>query len=174
MPQPCKVCHHPSRAEIDRRLLSGEAAAAVARTLGLTKQAVNRHAKNHLRPAVQATAIRSGALKHPGAVVAAGGTVEPGEMIELTSLLRAMQRNLKRLEQAADGAAGEGSRLAVAALGGQISRAVETAARIAGVGQEKADRPAFSVTINMGGGHTARLMAPIIDEATESLSTPGT
>ena len=49
MPRPCTVCLHPDRAEVDRRLASGrENVAALARTLGVGRKALERHRDRHV------------------------------------------------------------------------------------------------------------------------------
>lgn len=44
----CQCCAHPRRPELDRDLVRGTAARAVARKYGLQDDAVRRHSKNHL------------------------------------------------------------------------------------------------------------------------------
>src|SRR6202521_4695560 len=49
MPQPCTVCTHPDRPEIDRRLSSQACnVAALARELGLDAKAMTRHRARHI------------------------------------------------------------------------------------------------------------------------------
>jgi hypothetical protein len=53
MPQPCSVCRHPRRQELDRRLLAGaETKRALARTFELSEDAVGRHSAEHVGPEV--------------------------------------------------------------------------------------------------------------------------
>ena len=44
----CATCAHPDRADIDRRLVSGEPERAIASRYGLSRASVQRHHKNHL------------------------------------------------------------------------------------------------------------------------------
>ena len=49
MPRICTVCTNPRRAEVDTALVAGEAVTGIAARLGLSPDAVDRHARNHLR-----------------------------------------------------------------------------------------------------------------------------
>ena len=49
MPRNCTVCTSPRRAEVDTALVAGEAVTGIAARLGLSPDAVDRHARNHLR-----------------------------------------------------------------------------------------------------------------------------
>ena len=49
MPRSCSVCTSPRRAEVDTALVAGEAVTGIAARLGLSPDAVDRHARNHLR-----------------------------------------------------------------------------------------------------------------------------
>jgi len=49
MGRPCTICQHVKRAEIDRRLASGEPAAQVARAYELNGSSVTRHRTNCLK-----------------------------------------------------------------------------------------------------------------------------
>ena len=49
MPRTCTVCTSPRRIELDSALVAGEAVTVVAARLGLSPDAVDRHARNHLR-----------------------------------------------------------------------------------------------------------------------------
>ncbi|RVN00449.1 hypothetical protein CN120_23460 [Sinorhizobium meliloti] len=58
MSRACSVCCHPSRPEIERRLVSGVAIRAIASQYGVSRSAVARH-RNHLRSMLaEATEIR--------------------------------------------------------------------------------------------------------------------
>ena len=156
----CAVCHHPKNAEIDTRLLSGESVGVIVAAFGFSDAGVRRHLENHVRKPLRTTAIRMGAVKHPGAVVAAG-TNDVGSVIALSDLVGAMQRNLGRLERAADEAEADKARMALAALSGQVSRAVEVAAKISGVGATKVDSQLISISINVGGRDQVRVAAEV-------------
>ena len=49
MPRICTVCTSPRRTEVDTALVAGEAVTGIAARLGLSPDAVDRHARNHLR-----------------------------------------------------------------------------------------------------------------------------
>ncbi len=49
MPRICTVCTSPRRVELDSALVAGEAVTVVAARIGLSPDAVDRHARNHLR-----------------------------------------------------------------------------------------------------------------------------
>ncbi len=48
MPQPCTICTHPNRAEIDRLVVSGEPNQRVATKFGVTESAIRRHRAKHV------------------------------------------------------------------------------------------------------------------------------
>ncbi|MCD6417829.1 hypothetical protein J7M00_03490 [bacterium] len=48
MPRKCTVCAHPERAEIDQAIVDGVPYRAIACRYGVGREAVRRHAKNHL------------------------------------------------------------------------------------------------------------------------------
>lgn len=52
MAQPCKVCNHPERLEIDRGLLEGRSKAALARAFAVPADCVERHARKHVQAAL--------------------------------------------------------------------------------------------------------------------------
>ena len=57
MPQVCRTCTHPKRAEIDRRLaLCRGSKAGIAREYGLSDDSVERHEAKHLDPLLVAAA----------------------------------------------------------------------------------------------------------------------
>ena len=49
MPRIYTVCTNQRRAEVDTALVAGEAVTGIAARLGLSPDAVDRHARNHLR-----------------------------------------------------------------------------------------------------------------------------
>lgn len=55
MPRPCLVCSHSNLRGIDLQLLAGVPAREVAAQHGLSDQSVQRHSRNHLRPAISST-----------------------------------------------------------------------------------------------------------------------
>jgi transposase-like protein len=180
MPRRCSACIHPRRDAIDAALLAGESAAAVARAHGLTDDAVERHRKNHLAPQVAAAAR----LSTPSSVIqasvqrsralAAGAAPSPAEAVDLAGLTATLARSLARLEEAANGAAQDQALVALAALSGQISRAVDTVAKLRGIGAQAApeQRATFNLVIRMSeparqvGGHPA--LIEVIAETPEN------
>jgi hypothetical protein len=65
MPRPCEICCHSRRLDAERRCASGEAVLGVAKHLGMNRDALRRHMRNHVAPTMRAEArtfhsIRSG------------------------------------------------------------------------------------------------------------------
>jgi hypothetical protein len=54
----CTVCGHPERAEIDRLMVTEPSNLAVGDRFGLSKDAVRRHRRDHLSPALKAVLVR--------------------------------------------------------------------------------------------------------------------
>lgn len=52
----CGGCAHPEREALDAALVSGQTDTAVAERFGLTRDAVGRHRRGHLSPALKAVA----------------------------------------------------------------------------------------------------------------------
>jgi len=52
MPRPCSVCLHPDRDQIDHALVDGKTALEVAGNAGLSRSAVDRHGRDHIRETV--------------------------------------------------------------------------------------------------------------------------
>lgn len=50
MPRKCTVCQHPDRGDIDASILTGDAFRAIASRFGVSRQAVQRHAGEHVPP----------------------------------------------------------------------------------------------------------------------------
>lgn len=48
MPRTCSVCSHPSLSEIDKALVTRQSYCAISRSFGLGRDALRRHAKEHL------------------------------------------------------------------------------------------------------------------------------
>lgn len=48
MPAPCTVCAHPRRHLIDEAIVSGRKVTAIAKEFGLHRDAIRRHAENHI------------------------------------------------------------------------------------------------------------------------------
>jgi|GEM_PF-6108141 len=60
----CTVCHHPQRQEIDRGLAAGVSVKVLALRHGLSRSALARHQRNHVR---NTDGTRSGYRSGPGA-----------------------------------------------------------------------------------------------------------
>lgn len=85
----CGVCQHPDPPVIDGRIHSGEPNTRTARTFGLSRWQVDRHAKLHLAPAV---------------MLDAGETVQVRELRDLDGRLVALENLLSQvLDQALRG-----------------------------------------------------------------------
>lgn len=67
MPRPCTACHHPQRAAIDGLLAAGTPAGRVAIQFALSPDAVERHARNHLRRVLQT--VRAALAPFPEVIV---------------------------------------------------------------------------------------------------------
>lgn len=48
MPRKCSICSHPDRGEIDRAIVSGGSYRDIARRFGVSRSAIERHAKAHV------------------------------------------------------------------------------------------------------------------------------
>jgi hypothetical protein len=68
MPQPCSVCHHPDRNEIDKALAAGGLNRRLAAQFGLKEGAIRRHRAAHLSPVV-ARAAASAEAERAGSLV---------------------------------------------------------------------------------------------------------
>lgn len=72
----CTICGHPQRKEIDRALVGGESDRSIASRLGLSRGAVLRHAKAHVRPAKVAPPTAATAARMARAAEAQAEVVE--------------------------------------------------------------------------------------------------
>jgi hypothetical protein len=63
MPVPCSLCANPRRGEIDAAIHAGQAQRAIARTFGLTKDLVNRHARGCCKVSATTKAAADAARK---------------------------------------------------------------------------------------------------------------
>jgi len=70
------------------------------------------------------------------AIAAGRATPTPQELLSQHALLERIARSLERLEKAADGAAASDLYVPLAGLSGQLHKAVETAAKLQGIGNE--------------------------------------
>lgn len=156
MPRLCHACTHPDRAAIDAALGSGTPLRAVAERFGLSRSGAHLHLRNHLHPMLAAAAkatTPTEAVREPvqrAKAILEGSAPTASDILALTGLLERLVKNLDRLDGAADAAA-DGQPAALAALSGQITRAIEAAGKLQGfyAAGEAAAGPRFSVTINM-------------------------
>ena len=164
MPRRCTACMHPAREAIDAALAAGRSAGSVAMTYKLSPDAVERHRRNHVAVQLAAAARLSApgdvvaAPVHRARQIAAGAPVSPAERLDLAGLTSTLSRSLARLEAAANDAAQGKALVALSALSGQITRAIDSVAKLRGIGA--ADKPgmgSFSVTINMASGEAVRV-----------------
>jgi hypothetical protein len=58
MPRLCKICTHPARDEINRRLIAGDSQKAISGDYGMSGHSVSRHSRRHL-PELVAAGIRA-------------------------------------------------------------------------------------------------------------------
>ena len=193
MPQPCRVCLDPQKAKRAAELIaSGASDLAIAKELDLGRMSVQRHRTNHVLAPVKALARaadkgREGREQRQQ-VLAAAESGDPTAWLGVAAIVQDLRKATDRLERAADGAETDNQRLAVASLSGQQLRAAEVRAKLGGVGgyapqkaREPAEAPMFSVTINLGDGHTETITAvaaepepagPILDHDAGQFSAP--
>ncbi|MCO6418381.1 hypothetical protein JYK14_19745 [Siccirubricoccus sp. KC 17139] len=163
---------HIAQGAIDSALVAGQSAGSVARAHGLGADAVERHRKNHVAPQLAAAARLSApatALAAPvkrARQIAAGAPPTPAERVHLDGLTDTLRRSLARLETAADDAAQGKALVALSALSGQITRAIDSVARLRSIGAPKdPHRQGLNLIINIGGERrivTSRA-APVIE-----------
>jgi hypothetical protein len=72
MPRSCAVCIHEKRDEIDGEIVSGQPYRALARTFGVSKDSISRHANLH----IPETLTKAHAVKEVGRAVALLDRVE--------------------------------------------------------------------------------------------------
>jgi len=155
--RPCSICGSDKLTEIDSALAAGNTILRVAATFNIPKSCVHRHKLNCLAPKIKAAAKAVQSTKDAKAPVirareiAAGATPSVEDVLSLHALLERMARSLDRLEQSAVAASSDGLHTALAAVSGQISRSVETAARLQNIGYKDATQAQqgekFSVNI---------------------------
>jgi hypothetical protein len=125
---PCKTCTHPSRGDIDRRLLGGETVSVIAREYGLGLMAVTRHRDNHLTPEARA-AVERARLEGDA------------RGLNLLEELRALHRKASDLLEKAE-ASGD-YRSAIAGIG-QAVRVIEVIGRMIG---DISDAPTVNIVM---------------------------
>jgi hypothetical protein len=154
MPRRCAACHSPDRDAIDKAFAMGEAAATVARRFGIGVDAAERHAKNHVRPALRRAAVVSGAIPSPvaQAAKAPAGAVPVAAALSVAGLASEFSRLIDDARRLVDDAASEGVGLratALATLAGCLDRATKVAGMLAPDAGSRL--PAASITIVLPG-----------------------
>lgn len=98
----CRVCSHPQRPEIDRRLAQGTTNPTIAAEFGMSRDSVRRHRDRHLSAALKAVATRretAGAVKASDRAeelyVKAYGILEAAEEAKQGSLALAAIKELR-------------------------------------------------------------------------------
>jgi hypothetical protein len=69
MPRSCDVCRSSRRLDAERRCALGEAIFAVARDLGLSRDALRRHMVNHVAPTTRAVSLARAAAEGQAVVL---------------------------------------------------------------------------------------------------------
>lgn len=151
----CTICAHPRTQAIDSALMEGGKLIPVAGQFGVAKSSLARHKNNCLAPRLQAVAklvtpqntIREPVERAKRIVRGEAPTVD--DVLGLSGLLDRLARSLERLEGAADHAALSKAHLALASLSGQISKAVETSAKLQGIGRHDDAPPDRHFTVQI-------------------------
>lgn len=128
---------------------------------GASKSALGRHKLKCLAPKLAAAAkivqpISVGREPVDRArAIAMGQQPVATDVLTLNGLLDRLARSLRRLETAADMAAGDNLHVALAAVSGQLHRGIEAAGKLQGLYAEPEvqRQTPFSITINLP-GHT--------------------
>jgi hypothetical protein len=158
MPRICTVCISPRRAEVDNALVAGEAVTAVAARLGLSPDAVDRHARNHLRRMV--AQVRE-AITPPPPVVLAPSTVPLQGLLTVHGLASRLGALVGRAEALLQDAEADGS---LAMRGGAIRELRATivdALKVAAMLQPE---------VPTVGGRADDMVATIVDRLLEALA----
>lgn len=153
----CTACFHPQVAEIDAALAAGGALVPTAQAFGLSKSALARHRTRCLAPKLAAAAkmVAPAAanrveVQRAKALASGQAVMTPSDVLTLQGLLGRLGRLLDRLEDASTNASDENLPAALAAVSGPLIKAVETAARLQGIGQQQPQAAApFSIVINL-------------------------
>ena len=137
----CVICIHPDLRQIEDVLTAGGKLVPTAQRFNVAKSSLARHRANCLAPKAEAAArlVQGGneAVGRAKAILR-GDAPSTSDVLNLTSFLDRIGRSLDRLEQSAVAASSDGLHNALAALSGQISRSVETAARMQNIGYKDA------------------------------------
>jgi hypothetical protein len=122
MAQPCSICTHPRRGEIDAALIQGSSSRDVGGRFGCSKSAVARHAKDHIAKTI-AAAQQALEISHGG---------------NLTEQIRSAKEEVHAV---LDAARGKDPKIVLAAVG-KLQGLLELLAKIDGKLQD-------GVTINL-------------------------
>lgn len=155
----CTVCTSPKKAELDAALIQGVSVRAAAQQYGFSKSAVERHKNSHLKARLtaehrKAERERPDPAKHAQGVAEGRLTPTADDLLSLSGVMGRLARSLDRLEEAAEAAADTGMYQGLAAVSGQLHRAVDAICKIQGLYSEKASpapTTSFGVIINLPG-----------------------
>ncbi|GGG50992.1 hypothetical protein GCM10010964_42820 [Caldovatus sediminis] len=166
----CTACFHSRVAEIDAALASGAPLIATAAKFGLSKSALARHRTRCLAPKLAAaakmvapaSAIRA-EVQRAKAIASGQAEAAPADVLTLQGLVGRLGRLLDRLEGASASAADDGLHASLAAVSGPLIKAVETAARLQGIGAQvdKPAAPTFSITFDLSGVEERQPARPV-------------
>lgn len=138
MPPRCQVCVSPALADIHAALLSGIPRRRVARTFGLSHDAIDRHWAKHIPDAMRAAAAIAADAAGPVSMQALDGAVLLGLAAEQyersTTLLDRLEADMSVKGKAVD------SRSVVAALR-EVRQSVETLAKLSFAVQDRPGKP---------------------------------
>ena len=104
----CQPCSHPKRSSLDRDLVKGVAARAVARKYGLHEDSILRHAKNHLTEELR----REIAVEIKRDRAQAVATELNDERLDIANTYEALARRVERLITKAEQEGNDGLALA--------------------------------------------------------------
>lgn len=124
MPNACTVCAHEHRHTIEVGLANKVSAQTLGKKYGLSRDAILRHARNHLTPQMRAAILTAQA---PAAI-----DLEQLRKTESEGLLSQLVTQRARLEQHTDKAAADGDLKAVAALEGQVLKNLALVGKLLG------------------------------------------
>ena len=151
----CSICQRPDLAAIDAALSAGGALIPTAAQFGASKSSLGRHRAGCLAPKLAAASrilqpVRESREPVERAkAIAAGEIPSPHEVLTLTGLLDRLVHSLDRLESAADGAANDNLYAALAAVSGQLHRAITDAAKLQGLYAEPEAQQQTKFSINI-------------------------
>lgn len=185
--RPCTICSDPVKLRRTAELIAaGLSDQAIADAVGAGRMAVARHRTNHVLAPAQAvaTAAAKGATvaAERAALVAAAEQGDPAAYLALGAIVHDLRDAVERLQRTAQAAEDDGQRMTVAAVTAQLLRAMETRAKLGGVGGYGAARDPggehrVSIQINLPGHTTAitgiNAAAPVVEHSADDLSGVG-